>query len=137
MSIYTTQEGFNLFALHLCELFDINYEEILIDYSVDVEKTNVPSPFKGQKHTEESKKKIGAAHLGKIVSEETRNKISAMWVGKPGRKPKGTPTSAETKSKISAAKTNPSSETREKLRQAQLRRWSLYRERVEASKRNE
>ena len=55
--------------------------------------------------TEETKKKIGDAHRGKLVSEETKAKLSATKKGKPSPK-KGKPGkthSDETKAKLSAA----------------------------------
>lgn len=38
--------------------------------------------FEGKKHTEESKGKIGKIHLGKIISEESRKKMSLAKKGK-------------------------------------------------------
>ena len=59
------------------------------------------------KHSEESKRKIGAAHKGKIISKETRDKISAAisgpnhhHYGKPTWN-KGIPPSEDTKDKLS------------------------------------
>lgn len=52
----------------------------------------------GYSHTEESRSKVGAAQKGKVVSEETRAKMSAVR-----KNCKRNPTSEETKAKISQA----------------------------------
>ena len=41
-----------------------------------------PSPLLGSHHTDETKKKISTANKGKIVTQETRDKISAGHIGK-------------------------------------------------------
>lgn len=45
-----------------------------------------PSPFRGRKHTPETRAKISAAHVGKTLDPETRAKISAAKKG-TGRGP--------------------------------------------------
>jgi hypothetical protein len=42
----------------------------------------VPSPFKGQKHTEETKKQISNSHKGKTFSTETLEKMRLAKLGK-------------------------------------------------------
>ena len=53
----------------------------------DYERTNQPGKHIGwgteHRHTEESKKLIGSYHKGKVVSEETRRKISEVSKGVP------------------------------------------------------
>ena len=53
---------------------------------------------RGVKLSEETKKKIGLIHFGKIISEETKLKISTARKDQPGPKP-----SAETRRKMSLA----------------------------------
>ena len=71
------------------------------------------SPAKGRKHTVEAKEKNRLAHLGKKLSEETKNKISSSLIGISKK-----PMSEETKRKVSEAKKgvklNLSDEQREK-----------------------
>lgn len=55
----------------------------------------------GKPHSDETKAKIGAVHKGKLVSDETRAKLSAAMVGK------SFPKSDATKAKIAAAKCKP------------------------------
>lgn len=73
-------------------------------------------------HSEEHRRRIGESHKGKVISAETRAKLSAAQLGKPGRQRKreeiaraaetrrrngivvkGHPSSPETNAKISAA----------------------------------
>lgn len=80
-------------------------------------KSGENNPMFGKILSEETKAKISAVHTGKIVSEETREKISVAHVGKTS--------SEETRAKMSTAKTgekNPnfgqtlSEETKGKMR---------------------
>jgi hypothetical protein len=85
----------------------------------------------GHTHSDQTKEKMKAAHLGKSKSSEHKAKISAAQKGKPGVKHtaetkekiaasnKGKPKSSEHKAKLSAAKQNISDETRAKLSDAQ------------------
>lgn len=81
----------------------------------------VPSPFKGKKHTDESKELIAAAHRGKVYSEVTLQRMRKAKLGKKA--------SEETKQKLSLAKRGTlnnfygkshSQESLEKNRQAHL-----------------
>jgi hypothetical protein len=71
-------------------------------------KTNGGDGSSGLIHSVETKIKIGKAQKGKIVSEETKRKLSEA-----NKNP-----SEETKRKISEANKNPSEETRRKLSEA-------------------
>jgi hypothetical protein len=70
------------------------------------------------------KKEIGDFHRGKVVSMETRMKMSIAHKGKTTWN-KGKKHSPETIEKIRKASTGrkASAETREKMRQSQLKRW--------------
>ena len=93
---------------------------------------------RGRKQSEEAKKKIGNAHRGKTMSKKSREKMS--------RAKTGTPLSDAHKESISSSmkgEKNPnfgkkgsscphygrtrSPETKEKIRQAALRRWEKHR----------
>ena len=71
------------------------------------------------KHTEESKLKIGLGNKGKIVSDETRKKLSMALLGRPSLT-KGRKHSEEAKIKIREARKKQtfSIETRQKMREA-------------------
>ena len=58
----------------------------------------------GQKHSEETKAKIGKAHAGKTQSEATRQKLSEIAMGRPNAM-KGKKHTEETKAKMSKART--------------------------------
>ena len=84
------------------------------------------APMYGKHHSEETKKKISESkkgnrnpNYGKCYSEEERKRLSELLSGKNhpnyGKHP-----SEETRSKISKANTNPSSETRMKMRNAKI-----------------
>lgn len=89
--------------------------------------------FYGKHHTEESKAKISAVHKGKIISPETRTKMSEahknpspetrkkLSEARTGEKNPfyGKHHTPETKAKISEAKQNPSDETRARMSEAQ------------------
>jgi group I intron endonuclease len=84
--------------------------------------------------SQETKDKLSArakiTNLGRVVSEETRAKISAAEKGKPGiyyPHPNKYVTSEETKKKLSAAhKPHPvKEETKEKIRSFQRKRWAF------------
>ena len=69
----------------LNELFNIEGPEFIeVD---DGERTNASGKHIGwgteHRHTEESKKLIGSYHKGKVISEETRRKISEVSKGVP------------------------------------------------------
>jgi hypothetical protein len=102
-------------------------------------RTNGGEGNTGRKQSEETKKKIGDAHRGKTMSQKAREKISQARAG--------TPLSESHKESISNSlkgeknpnfgKTGPSSplygkkrspETKEKARQAALRRWEKHRQ---------
>jgi len=67
----------------------------------------------GVKCSDETKRKIGEAHRGKVVSEETRSKLSIANKGKPSNR-KGCKLSDETRKKISEAVKGISEETRKR-----------------------
>ena len=89
---------------------------------------------KGRKLSTETKDKIKEAralqdmsHMKKPCADETKAKISATLKGNiPWNKGlKGPEVSAETRAKLSAAKSNPSAETRAKLSAAAKKQWAL------------
>jgi group I intron endonuclease len=55
-------------------------------YNMSVGGTGHPKgedhPFYGGTHTEDARKRIGDAHRGKLVSDETRKKLSELKIGK-------------------------------------------------------
>ena len=65
--------------------------------------TNGGEGFSGLKKTEQHKKNLSLANLGKKHGNSTREKISESLRGKPGRN-KGNKHSVETKNKISQTK---------------------------------
>jgi hypothetical protein len=69
---------------------------------------------RGHPFTPEHKAKISAANTGKVRTPEMRARLSVAKKGIPSSR-KGIPASDETRAKISAAKTNPSLETRERM----------------------
>lgn len=85
-----------------------------------------------QNMSAETKAKLSAAGMGRVVSQETRDKIAAKQIGcKKSEEQKlkqsiamsgriSGPMSEETKKKISEANKNASEETREKLRKSRL-----------------
>lgn len=89
--------------------------------------------FYGRKHSEESKAKMSAAQKGKVISDETRAKMSEAHKDPPPELRKkfseinsgennpfyGKHHTPETKAKISEAKKNISDETRAKMSEAQ------------------
>ena len=75
----------------LNEFFNIEGDDYVVVSEDDEIFTGESIPFPGQwntesRHTEESKRLIGSYHKGKVVSEETRRKISESQRGipKPG-----------------------------------------------------
>lgn len=76
--------------------------------------------MKRRRHSEETKRKIGAASKGRPCKEEVKQKLSKLWTGRN--------LSDETKRKMSeAAKGKPrpkSAETRRKMSEAAKRRWA-------------
>lgn len=52
------------------------------DHIVNCQEEAIKMPFKGFKHTEETKKKISEANKGKTVSEERRRKLSKASQGR-------------------------------------------------------
>jgi len=126
------------------------YEQLFLDYFQTVDHgynvLRTAGSRRGMKHSEETKAKLRAAHLGKImspesrekmrqnnlgrvVSEETRRKISAFNKGKKlsAEQVEGLRNrlvSQETRAKIAAALTGHkySEESKQKMRQAQLGR---------------
>lgn len=46
------------------------------------QKLECASHFLGKNHSEEAKRKIGLAHTGKLVLEDTRKKLSRVFKGK-------------------------------------------------------
>jgi hypothetical protein len=69
---------------------------------------------RGHAFSLEHKAKISKANTGKVRTAEMRARLSVAKKGIPSSR-KGIPASDETRAKISAAKTNPSPETREKM----------------------
>ena len=72
----------------LNEFFNIEGDDYLMISEGDEIFTGESIPFPGQwnsesRHTEESKRLIGSYHKGKVVSEETRRKISESSKGVP------------------------------------------------------
>jgi hypothetical protein len=87
----------------------------------------------GRKHTIESRLKMSAAHRGKPSnwknkshSIESKYKMQIAKLGKPSPR-KGKFASDETKRKLSISHIGitPTQQTREKMKQSQLRRWAL------------
>ena len=124
--LFTSLEKYGI-ENHLFEIITECHPSLLIDYEVfyqkkfDTVKNGLncnyanESPRKGKTHNEEAKQKNRLAHLGKKLSEETKNKISSSLIGISKK-----PMSEETKRKVSEAKKgvklNLSDEQREKRR---------------------
>ena len=68
----------------LNEMFNIQGEDTMM-FDENYERTNLPGKHIGwgpdHRHTEESKELIGSYHKGKVVSEETKRKISQSSKG--------------------------------------------------------
>lgn len=85
------------------------------------------NPFYGKHHSTEAREKMSAASKGKPKSKEHRAKLSAAKSGK-NHPMYGKHLPNETKAKIGFVNSNPSAETREKLREASIRAWKLKKE---------
>lgn len=84
------------------------------------------APFYGKHHSEETKRKQSESkkgernpNYGKCYSEEEKRYLSELFSGENSPM-YGHPRSVETKEKISKANTNPSEETRKKMREAKI-----------------
>ena len=100
MNTYSTLQS-------LCEALGMRFYEIpeCSDQEIQsqiIPEENTPAPFKGQKHTEESRELMRVANLGKVLSDETRAKMSAARKGTSGFS--GKKHSEETLAKIRKAK---------------------------------
>ena len=81
--------------------YELIYWEFYKDCSVEL--LNVRVPGKGGKHSEETKKLMSQWQIGKVISEETKSRISTSNLGKTPWN-KGVPRTQEVKDKISLAK---------------------------------
>ncbi len=100
MNTYSTLQS-------LCESLGMRFYEIpeCSDQEIQSQlilEENTPAPFKGQRHTEESKGLMRVAATGKVVGAETRAKMSARRKGTSGFQ--GKKHSEETLAKIRKAK---------------------------------
>ena len=88
-------------------------------------KTGILAPWYGRVHTDEEKQKISEAHKGKIVSEETKLKISNSRKGITSPR-KGCHLSEETKQKLRMARLGKhlSDDTKNKIKNS----WNNYSE---------
>ena len=96
----------------ICELPKDVSQEVLDRYEITywefykdclVELLNIRIPGKGGKHSEETKKLMSEWQIGKVISEETKSRISTSNLGKTPWN-KGVPRTQKVKDKISLAK---------------------------------
>lgn len=92
-------------------------------------------PWYGRHHSEETKEKISKSHKGKVFSEEHIQHIKENHAHLSGENHPnyGKHPSEETKVKMSESHKNPSDKTREKLRNAQIKRYENPEERKKQS----
>ena len=122
------QGNFVFRVLIICEKDErIFYEQKLLDtfcpeYNI---AKDAQAPWKGEKLSEETRRKISIAGMGRKPTEETRKKLHEAQLGNKkglGKTPwnKGKKTSPEIRAKISAAQTGMkrSDETRQKISNA-------------------
>ena len=129
------KHGEDSFEFRVIEECEIENLEMVEQYWIDAMNPHyniarVAWSKLGCKHTSETKAKIGAAHKGKIVSKETREKLSKHNKGIPlseerKAKMKGNIISEETREKISnALKGKPkSAETKEKMKASRTKEY--------------
>lgn len=86
----------------------------------DGTKSKISAALKGRKFTQGHRQKIGEANHNRIISEETRKRMSVHHQNMAGANNPmfGKRHSEETKKKISEANKNPSDETRKKISEA-------------------
>lgn len=103
------------------------------DWANLIEENGLDGANKGSTHSDESKRKMSASHIGKPQSEETKRKKSESTKGRSGKshseetkqKLSNKPISEETKRKMSDAQTGKtrSEETKRKISNATSLRW--------------
>lgn len=91
----------NDISQEVLDRYELTYWEFYKDCSVEL--LNIRIPGKGGKHSEETKKLMSQWQIGKVISEETKSRISTSNLGKTPWN-KGIPRTQEVKDKISLAK---------------------------------
>lgn len=123
MTIYITAEQASTIDQNLCAVFNIEYTECQYEDEI-VDSEDIPSPFAGKTHTEETRQLMSEQRTGHIHSEQTKRKMSESGknkspetLAKMSAWQKGVPKSEEMKRNLSLKRTgsNHTEETKQKM----------------------